>query len=291
MNHFDLVITNRSNSRLPEVLHLKQDFTGVCYRSLLIRLVTGNLKFKSKEGGRAITQDNNYTKLPFQPTQGKTDIFFSSSISEESMKIALSNNRGRNYIFYKETFFELLNFFYFLDRGMHTLAFLHLYRVLEGVCYPLPLIWASRSTDFEGTFNKLKVFFSDDKKSGELKFLELFTNDFMNGTVADCTVSINMSNTNDCGLQHFKALKKAIEPRFLEASDEATLTFVLRYRNIIHLFISCRNKYFHSLTGRGGNYRTSDIYSADIFFGDVNKIFANLLIFLITEVIEHDLAG
>lgn len=102
--------------------------------------------------------------------------YISDTFSLKDLSDVLSD---RNVIHRNKNFFESLNnefcnFYYHTSKENHTVAFLHLYRILEYVSYSFPVLYAASTKDFSKSFDILKTLFSGDKDKGELKVFKDF---------------------------------------------------------------------------------------------------------------------
>lgn len=131
-------------------------------------------------------------------------------------------------------------------------GFVHLYRTLEFMSYSFPLIYASKSKSYRGTYDSLKKFLAGDS-GGELKFFDKF-------------------------------LKEIFKTNFF-TFDENTLTF--KFKNEMELFIEIRNRYFHMLLGQGRNNFLNMEYDKNDLFRSLNPVFINWLVFIFVKIVQH----
>ena len=85
-------------------------------------------------------------------------------------------------------------------------SFLYLYRILEAMAYPLPLVYISKLGNYERTFKTLKKYLGKDK-DGELLFLKKFLQDTMKERL-ESTVDLKFSFIDELEVE--EGVKKSI---------------------------------------------------------------------------------
>lgn len=153
----------------------------VSNEAVLIRLLCGTLMITYSVGENQIRmeQKKNYS-VPgtLENRSFKNKIikdFFSfekyRKTEKQSINKYITSNR-RNHFVHGELLSELTNALIWLETSPIE-SFVHIYRTLEFISYSFPLIYASKSMDYRGSYEKLKKFMSGDS-DGELKFLKTF---------------------------------------------------------------------------------------------------------------------
>ena len=84
----------------------------------------------------------------------KLEKYFGDDFNLEDLSRLLEDRQltFRNKIFYDNLNNEFLNFHYNTYKNNHTVAFLHLYRILEYTSYTFPLLYAVSTKDFSNSF-------------------------------------------------------------------------------------------------------------------------------------------
>ena len=249
------------------------------YKVELFRLLTGISSFRCVMDDQIINQRNNYLYLPskynknLNPKLGRY-IHVDTKILEK--KLANHVNRG----FYDEILHEFYSYFYEVSKKNQTVAFIHLYRILERISISLPLVYASCCNDYKGVYNGLKKFILDEK-TGEIRVLMQFISEFIDDSILNQQVNVEFKELiNDWHENHYKAIKKF---KLEEASNPySQLTY--KYKSIIELIIKVRNSYFHALTGANNSFLYSEIIHNNEFFKVINSIFCNWLSFVILKI-------
>ena len=143
---------------LPPCWQLDND--GFTLEGLLIKILLGQVKISDKY--RSINQSMNFSSLPYSAaTKTYASInqcFEGMDIIDNSDKINryLNLNR-RNHGTHDLLVSELSCYFTTCDMSPIA-AFNHLYRCFEFISYSFPMIYASKSNDYRGTFKELQTF-------------------------------------------------------------------------------------------------------------------------------------
>ena len=149
--------------------------------AILIRLLCGTLKLKYPLNGRdvEIEQRKNYSIPGIGENNGfKYKIirdFFSFDHFRKTEKKSIDkylNSNRRNFFVHSEVLSELTSAIIWM-KSSPIESFVHIYRALEFMSYSFPLIYASKSMDYRGSYGNLKKFMSGDS-DGELKFFKIF---------------------------------------------------------------------------------------------------------------------
>jgi len=277
-------------AKLPDFLRLP----GLSNEALVIRLLLGHIDVVAMTG-KSKKREFNYSLLPFQsaPKLTATEIinsincYFSTEANAfvlEDHKDALLNylkSNRRNSEMYRTVLFELSSCFYCFDISPSA-AFAHLYRCLEFLSYSFPLVYAAKSKDYKGSFSDLKKFLSGDS-SGELKFFKKF--------LAACfereTGILNYKFEIDIPLSTpFDLLKRDLsgiyKNEFLYEFDTNMLR--IKFADMLGLFITTRNRYFHMLVGQGQDNFQSDDYDIEEYFKCINFHILNWLAMIIQKI-------
>ncbi|UOQ78675.1 hypothetical protein MUN84_09145 [Hymenobacter sp. 5516J-16] len=263
---------------------------------ILLRLMLGTIKVKNNLNGLTIRQNTNYCSQDFSQWQSlsrKSIINFLSAegIDLDSMHDYYSKSiTFGNKKFYKSILLELSNYIYQKQKDSHATAFLHLYRIIELISYSFPLVYSSRATSYEKTFNNLKDYFH--KVDSELNFFKQFVNGHLfkdNAALLDISLNIPITAPNqDLQEQYFKAIKKLCDNNSKSIPISGSTNYseiIITRRGLTSLIYDLRNRYFHLLTGGyNNNFDSNDIMEVDLFYKNVNDIICNWIGVIYLEV-------
>ena len=186
---------------------------------------------------------------------------------------------------FKDLTSEVSYYFLYTSRGSHVSAFLHIYRFLEYISYSFPLIHASDSKSFQGTYTRLKDFFAGG--GGELAFLKKFVAQLFSGDpVLSTSVDIPIPSS-DPGVQALIA--SCIQSDALKAFvayDQSKFEASIKYADLVDFIVTLRNRYFHFAVGGQTNIRARDLGDPDVFFGMVNPPCINWLGMIYFEILK-----
>lgn len=279
------IATNQLN-RLPNQLRL--DYTSAC--GVLMQLILGKVYILDREGNVLFNQKINYTKIPAQREKKHTykqfaDVLDIDVFDETSCNVCdrfLIFDRKNNFI-YEHILNELTQYFVCINKSSCE-AFVHLYRTLEFMSYSFPLIYASKSKDYRGSYDSLKKLMSGDG-AGELKFFDKFVKELFVGDISynyEFEVFIDCTNLNDLKTDFYDIFKTDF---FVFSGN--TITF--KFKSTMELFIGIRNRYFHMLLGQGKNNFLNMDYNKNDLFSSLNPVFVNWITIIFTKIIQHGL--
>lgn len=265
---------------------------------ILFRLITGTIKIKNNLSGIIANHKINYCIQDYAPwgTLSRKSIInflISEGIDLDKMNLYYSKSiTFGNKKFYRSILLEFSNFLYQKQRQSHATAFLHLYRIIELISYSFPLVYSSRATSFEKTFNSLKEYFN--KVDSELNFFKQFVNGHLfkdNAALLDIELKIKISAPNtDLQQQYFNAIKKLCESNAKNIPISSSTNYSeinITRRGLTSLIYDLRNRYFHLLTGGyNNNFDSNDIMEVDIFYQNVNDIICNWIGLIYMEVMK-----
>ncbi len=282
---------SKSVNALPKALQLGG--FPINYRAQVIRLLTGTLDIRCKLTNDLVEQRNNYSKIVFFTNTRLTAKTLSQSLAPITLNRLgkhLSKNQAKNLNLYKELFHEFASYFYESKMGQFTKAFLHLYRIIEFSAYSFPIVWASKTNDYEGTFRKLREYFSDPRR-GELGVFKIFICDFLDSTFLKSQLTLNVLSLHpDWQIRYYNSLLKAITSiKGVPVSSTPHSQIAIEAEIMLDLAITIRNKYFHFLSGDKNNFDSEDIPDSNEFFAIINEPLANWLAIILFELIEYEI--
>ncbi|WPO78511.1 hypothetical protein [Flavobacterium sp. KACC 22761] len=272
------------------VRHLKAQFSftnSLTNEALLIRLLVGTLRITNVYSTDSFDQLNNYSIL------GKPQ---NSPVSSKAITTCLTNHKIQEICDYldktkylnKDFFLHLLeeisSYFYKKTKTSHTICFLHLYRSLEYISYSFPLIYASISREYHGSFMKMKNFF--DSSKNELLFFDEFTKKLLDSSLLETPLIFNFNTlSQEVNRNHFKIIKAILTSENID-SEVANVSITTTYQHLLKLSIDLRNRYFHFAMGGQRNIRSTEIIESDIFFQLINEELLNWISIIYFEILS-----
>jgi hypothetical protein len=258
----------------------------------LIRLLSGTTNLLYLPSSLSIKQPLNHAILGSPRTSASTPKGFEQLLSRSDINIAALDQHLRIALkqgpFYTQLILEAAHYFHRTHLSQHCVAFLHVYRILERISFPLPVIYAAESDDFIGAFQALKNYVIGDK-SGELKFFTKFAEAAIDRSLLDSTSTIRFSSLQSN--QRTKAYNKVLDLLDENAIDSKTYDseIVVKNRALVSLLVNIRNRFFHFLSDHSGNFSLLDIPDPDGFFGCLNECFFNWLATIYFEILRRQL--
>ena len=135
-----------------------------------------------------------------------------------------------------------------------------------------------------GSFESIKKYLNSDK-NGEINFFKKFLNEIMDETYEmnfEFEVLIDTQNIREIE----KDLKKIISSDIF-SFDGDTLYF--KFKDVIDIFTSLRNRYFHMLLGQGKDNFFNLAYDKNEIFRNLNPIFLNWISMIYVKIIRQGL--
>ncbi len=263
--------------------------------AVLIRLLCGTLKINyfisRNEMEMEIEQRKNYSIPGIEENYVfKNKIikdFFQlehfRQVEKTNINRYLNFNR-RNYFVHEEVLSELTGALVWMESSPIE-AFVHIYRTLEFMSYSFPLIYASKSMDYRGSYESLKKFMAGDSE-GELKFFKTFIKELLknNEILFDYTFEIYFLDGDEDLIE--QELQRIIKTRYY-IFDGNTLR--IKFANIVDLIVTLRNRYFHMLLGKGPDNFYDIRYDKRKIFYAVNPVFVNWLTIIYREIVNYSI--
>lgn len=272
--------------------HVRPQFNlanPITSESKLIRLLVGTVRVTNIYSTDSFDQFNNYSVLgrpqnvPVS-TRALTTCLSGHTIDE--LCEYLDKTKYLNNDFFLHLLEEISCYFYKKSRSSHTVCFLHLYRALEYISYSFPLIYASSSREYHGSFNKLKNFFVDGSKN-ELLFFDEFVNKLLDTSLLESPLVFNFDSlSNEINRNHFNIIKGILTTNNIDG-EVRNVSITTTYQHLIKLTIDLRNRYFHFAVGGQRNIRSSEIIENDIFFKLINEELLNWISIIYFEILSN----
>jgi len=195
----------------------------------------------------------------------------------------------RNKAFYDNLANEFFNFYYFTYKENHTIAYLHLYRILEYISYTFPLLYSLKTKDFSKSFDSLRTLFSGEKDKGELKVFKDFIVEIFSKekNYERMTIDINIiSNSDEYNEKIFKTLKNICSKDIFDSTYEVENSKLsVKFTEFSSFIITIRNRFFHLKNSQASNIHSIDIIDSEHFFSLINKKCAYFISLLTFEII------
>lgn len=282
-------LPSRMINQLPSTLN----FSSITCESLLIRSLLGQVKIK-KHSKIIKNTKQNFFCLPYEPSQDFTFLSINNALTgidilnnyhQNICDTYFINNRRNNRI-YENILFEISTYFWNTKRCSIS-AFINLYRCLEYISYSFPMIYASKTTDFEGSYNSLRNFFKSD--SGELKFFKYFMTALFNHDPSfhnfEFNIPITISDPNNMFASDLERIYDKLE------FDYTNGIFSIEFKNMHEFFMTTRNRYFHMSINQGRMNFSSTHYDIYEFFESINPFILNWLSIIILQITIHGLGS
>lgn len=270
--------------------HLRPEFQlndQTSNEAKLIRLLLGTVTLTNNYSSESFDQFNNYSDLgisentPVSTKPLRECLFPTGNLT--ALCHYLNKTKNTNNQYFLHLLEEICSFFYKKNKESHTTAFLHLYRAIEYISYSFPLIYASVSRDYYGSFNKLKNYF--DRSKSELIFFDEFTQKVLDEGLLDTPLTFDFNTLSpDINRNHFQIIKQILTTDRID--DEApNVSITTSFKHLLKLAIDLRNRYFHFAVGGKRNIRATEIIENDVFFSKINDDLLNWICMIYFEIL------
>jgi hypothetical protein len=270
--------------------HLKPQFNfanALSNEAILIRLLVGTVRVTNLYSTDSFDQHNNYSILgkPVNypvSTKPITKCLY-PEYDIDDICLYIDQTRFVNNEFYLHLLEEISSYFYKKSKASHTICFLHLYRALEYISYSFPLIYASISREYYGSFNKLKNYF--DASKSELLFFDEFTRKLLDPGLLQTPLTFNFNTLSpNINKNHFQIIKRILTSDNID-NEVANVSITTTYQHLLKLAIDLRNRYFHFAVGGQRNIRSTEIIENDVFFLLINEELLNWISVIYFEIL------
>lgn len=285
-------------------LQLKQTFREITFKQnvdYLNPLSNPNNQIVHEIHDVGVVEDNLKERLSnlitILKTKCKSDLeilpkYISDTFSLKDLNDVLSDRMilNRNKLFFETLNNEYCNFYFHTSKGNHTVAFLHLYRILEFISYSFPVMYVASTKDFSKSFDILKTLFSGDKDKGELKVFKDFIEVVMSVEKDYERLSIDIDIISD--LQEYNEriyntiLSVCDKDIFENAKNVKDSRISIKFSQFSSFIITIRNRFFHLKNSQDSNIKSVDIVDSDFFFSLINYKCAYFLSLVTLVVIK-----
>lgn len=278
-------------NKLPNQLYLDKAST----EGALIRLLCGKVDiiYNVEDREKVIKQPLDYTVLPAKNNNKLTYQVFSKAIGYDILDVDVCEKFNRYLTINRKNKFvheQLLNEMSsaFIYQSISPIeSFVHIYRTLEFMSYTFPMIYASCSQNYKGSFENLKKFMSGDS-DGELKFFKIFLNELFKDKdmILSYSFDVAIDSANIDAIK--KELSRVISKNYYEIDNK---TFSIKFLNVADLMITLRNRYFHMLIGKGTENFYDITYDKRELFQSFNPMFINWITVIFQQIVHYSFAS
>ncbi|MEZ8579438.1 hypothetical protein AB6D24_06305 [Vibrio splendidus] len=278
---------------LPEKLKIVDDRDPEIL--LIMRLLSGNVELTHNYTSKVVKSRVNYFSsdlTPFNNWKTEFPAYFSEDITADDLASFIDNTKYVNRNFYSVILSEVSQFVFHTNRKSHTSAFIYIYRILEKISYAFPLIYTSKTQDFQQSFNKLKELMVGDGEKKELGFFKTFIDILYRGdSIADTSVDIEFTaSDNDVKRQMFKEVKRVTPNDAIHGDTTEFEMLSIKYCEMGSFIISIRNRFFHNLNGGAKNIDSDKIVDSDELFSFINPMAMYWIAMVFLEVVSFSLS-
>jgi hypothetical protein len=270
------------------------DYLDTKYSNLIYSEEHNYDEFEKKEieNELKIEIGNLIQQLKYKSNLIKLEKYFGEDFTLEDLSILLKDKQltFRNKFFFDNLNNEFLNFHYNTFKSNHTIAFLHLYRILEYTSYTFPLLYAVSTKDFSNSFESLKVLFSGEKDKGELKVYKDFINEIFGKSKYYGRITIDIDIISDLPEYNeriYKTLLKICDSDIFDLDKNSENSKVaIRFTEFSSFIITVRNRFFHLKNSQSNNIHSIDIVDSEHFFKLINRKCAYFISLITFEIIQ-----
>lgn len=275
--------------------------SGVAEFPVIFRVLSGSCQITNLNTDESSVISKNYFYSDARQNETCDLSFlndFDEGLSLTDYERLIKKTAWTNRKFYKPFLNELASCIYHEQNERHTASFVHLYRAYEHLSYAFPMIYASRTQDYVGTFENLRKWMSHDSDGnvGELKFHKNFiVSLFKDLPELSRTIDVEITTRQEHREPIFTAL--AVKVAGWNAPDKYTATTIRPDRLAIpfldyhSFFVTLRNRFFHYSNSRSDNIGLEDIVDSDLLFSFINKVTLNYIATIFHGVMKHQIAS
>lgn len=259
----------------------------------IFRLISGTINCEDEYKNITYKFRNNFTCFPFVKNNNLSASTILNNFPPELKIKDLDNyfkKARENKKFYDSIEIELLKCLLANNDKRYLESFFYLYRVIEGICYSIPLMYVSKNKDYNKTYSELQSFFGKDK-DGELAFFKRFVSEtFKNEDFYKSNITINLLQIDIEELREVyykiyldKLKSKTASPPVENESIE--IKFIVFYDFMIEI----RNRFFHNAKGSWqANLESTNMLFPDLFFKPLISHGINWISIILFEIIKND---
>ncbi|WP_299372821.1 hypothetical protein [uncultured Tateyamaria sp.] len=221
-----------------------------------VRLLAGSMDIEEKASGKTIKFRHcnlsvSPRRLGSNTIDKLVDLLFDGDLSKSDAATYLTKSNTQNREFWEELRAEICFCLVAQKRGDHVEAFLHFYRILELVSVALPLIYATKFSDFRKSVQFIKSLSKNDRDQ-DLSILKYFAEEVSNGgsVFSSLEIDFTFDGLDSSVRDHMKTQldsfvlsdAKILHTWFPTPTDGVSIKF----KSIPSFIVSCRNRLFHN---------------------------------------------
>ncbi|MPS33141.1 MULTISPECIES: hypothetical protein [unclassified Salinivibrio] len=262
---------------------------------LILRLLSGNVELIHNYTDKKIKTRMNYFSscfTKFSNWKKEFPLYFSEDTTADDLASFIDNTRYINRKFYSVVLAELSQFVLHTNKKSHTSAFIYVYRVLEKISYAFPLIYTSKTQDFQKSFTKLKDLMVGDNEKKELGFFKTFIEMlYKDDSISDTSIDIMFSSSDsEVKRQMFAEVKKVTPPNAIHGDTDEPDMLSIKYCEMGRFIISVRNRFFHNLNGGATNIESEKVVDSDELFSFINPVAMYWIAMVFLQIISFSLS-
>lgn len=265
---------------------------------LIARCFTSSVKISHLPRGLEFQVTDNFISTFYQATSTDPVEEVIECVSTQLTPANISTfysvpvNKARNRKFFEILLVELSQFCMHYYNNNHTAAFVYIYRILEKISYPFPLLYASQTDDYKGSYALLKDYFDENKgsKKGELGFFKAFVTKIFDGEPISLTsVDFDFSTIADYDIRKrlFLKLKQLCPNSMLHQSTSDYDLFAVKFTEMSSFLITVRNRFFHQFNRGDANFEEEEVHDCEEFFAIINKNSIGWLGMVYLEILKN----
>lgn len=264
--------------------------------AICLRVLLGTCRITNTETESSTDIFTNFLDATRSPNLQNDLTFldgFEEDLSASDYHARLSSTPLTNRTFYNDFLSEISVAALAHEQNNGTSCFLHIYRAYERLSYAFPLIYASKSHNYIGSFESLKKWISDAKGEGQAGELAFFRNylESKYGDELDVTYDFHLIGSDETKRRQFRLLKEKIlqwKPEDVTPGTIENATVSVPFGSLHKVLLVSRNRYFHQMSGRPGNIRQPEIVDAELFFRTLSGPLLTYVAKLFHDVVVHD---
>lgn len=261
----------------------------------IFRLISGTINCEDEYKNTVYKFRNNYTTFPFVENNKLSGTTVLDNFPPELLIKDLDQyfkKARENKKFYDSIEIELLKCLIADYEKRYLESFFYLYRVIEGICYSIPLMYVSKNKDYNKTYSELQGFFGKDK-DGELAFFKRFVAETFNKEdfyKSNILIDLHQIEIEEIRPVYYKIylekLKNKTASQPIE-NESIEVKFIVFY----DLMIELRNRFFHNSKGSWQeNLESTNLLFPDLFFKPLISHGLNWISIILFEIIKNDFA-
>jgi len=257
---------------------------------ILIRILLGSASFDSVRDGKTWQQEDDFSVIGIPTRKYRTRNQFrthlkAAGIPQKELDQHLRRNLKQEG-YYKDLVAEVILALWRMKTREHTLAFIHIYRLLERISFAFPVVYAARSTDFKAAYTVLREYIGGGTDKGELGFFKKFTETSIDKLLTGAIAKLDLSPLSSADRPPVYATVKKFLPQTSIHSEIPDLAIEFPYSEVLDLLVNLRNRFFHFSSNHTQNISSIDLPVCDHLFENLNEIFLNWLAVIYFEILR-----